>query len=188
MFPLTDQTNSADETFTFEKHCYPRDCAYMPDRVKRILFTFVAATLFSTNGAVPSFVYVETAKIQLSHTVLNCDRLVRLAEARCTDDSSSRSSKSWRRSWNTEQRVPHGHLVNAFLATTRKRSIALGALAYGLNPIGISSEQKAPATCEKVTVGEIGDPEGWPWSLKDLHWSWLWYLRIRIVIRKIRKI
>lgn len=117
---------------------------------------------------------VETMKIQLGHTDLSYDRPTRLAEARCSDERSSRSSKSWRRSWNTEQReIPRGHLVNAFLATMRKRSIALDALAYGLNPIGISSEQKAPATCEKVTVGEIGDPERRPWNLENLRGSWV---------------
>lgn len=50
-------------------------------------------------------------------------------------------------------------LVNAFLATTRKRSVCTWCkLAYSLNPIGISSEQKAPADLRESNGGGIGDP------------------------------
>lgn len=49
-------------------------------------------------------------------------------------------------------------LVTAFLATMKKRSVCTWCkLAYGLNPIGISSEQKALADLRESNGGKIGD-------------------------------
>lgn len=49
-------------------------------------------------------------------------------------------------------------LVSVFLATMRKRSDCTWCkFAYSLNPIGISSEQKAPTDLRESNGGKIGD-------------------------------
>lgn len=119
-----------------------------------------------TGGAVPSSLRRNNRmEIQFGQSSLDYDQPAHFAELRWAN-SSPRSSKSPRRSWNTEQRLSR---QSVFLATTWKRSVCTWyKLAYSLNPIGILSEQKAFANLRESNGGGIGDPHR-PWSFENLH-------------------